>query len=101
MKKWWFNSMMFNRGLEYRCGLSKSIDNFGPIKNNSVNEDPSILTDMDNTIHNWKNNSENSSYNHGDYLVDVRNIQNFLYDKTFLVRGSNRNSYSIYFTIEN
>nr|UZA65670.1 acetyl-CoA carboxylase subunit beta [Medicago sativa] len=88
--------MMFNRGLEYRCGLSKSIDSFGPIENNSVNEDPSILTDMDNTIH--------SDY---DYLVDVRvgktivrilviamNIRNFLSDKTFLVRDSN--SYSIY-----
>ncbi|AES71498.1 acetyl-coA carboxylase carboxyltransferase beta subunit [Medicago truncatula] len=50
MEKWWFNSMMFNRGLEYRCGLSKSIDTFGPIENNSVNEDTSILTDMDNTI---------------------------------------------------
>ena len=96
MEKWWFNSMMFNRGLEYRCGLSKSIDSFGPIENNSVNEDPSILTDMDNTIH--------SDY---DYLVDVRvgktivrilviamNIRNFLSDKTFLVRDSN--SYSIY-----
>nr|UZC30992.1 acetyl-CoA carboxylase carboxyltransferase beta subunit [Medicago coronata]UZC31068.1 acetyl-CoA carboxylase carboxyltransferase beta subunit [Medicago coronata] len=103
MEKWWFNSMMFNRGLEYRCGLSKSIDSFGPIENNSVNEDPSILTDMDNTSHNCKNNSENSSYSHGDYLVDVRNIRNFLSDKTFLVRGSNRNSYSysIYFGIEN
>lgn len=40
MEKWWFNSMLFNRGLEYRCGLSKPIDSFGPIKNNSVNERP-------------------------------------------------------------
>nr|YP_009656676.1 acetyl-CoA carboxylase beta subunit [Medicago pironae]QCO73575.1 acetyl-CoA carboxylase beta subunit [Medicago pironae] len=96
MEKWWFNSMMFNRGLEYRCGLSKSIDSFGPIENNSVNEDPSILTDMYNTIH-------------SDYLVDVRvrktivrilvifmSIQNFLSEKTFLVRDSNSNSYSVY-----
>nr|UZA65517.1 acetyl-CoA carboxylase subunit beta [Medicago sativa subsp. falcata] len=87
MEKWWFNSMMFNRGLEYRCGLSKSIDSFGPIENNSVNEDPSILTDMDNTIH-------------SDYYYLVRilvlgmNIRNLLSDKTFLVRDSN--SYYIY-----
>nr|AIJ28020.1 acetyl-CoA carboxylase carboxyltransferase beta subunit [Trifolium lupinaster] len=102
MEKWWFNSMPFNRGLEYRCGLSKSTDSFGPIENNNINEDPSILTDMDNNnIHNWKNNSENSSYNHSDYLVDVRNIRNFLSDKTFLVRDRNRNSYSIDFAIEN
>nr|YP_010566387.1 acetyl-CoA carboxylase carboxyltransferase beta subunit [Medicago scutellata]UZC31522.1 acetyl-CoA carboxylase carboxyltransferase beta subunit [Medicago scutellata] len=89
MEKWWFNSMMFNRGLEYRCGLSKSIDSFGPIENNSVNEDedPSILTDMDNTIH--------SDY---DYIVKILviriSIQNLLSDKTFLVLDSN--SYSIY-----
>ena len=75
--------------------------NFGPIpiENKSVNDDPSIFTDMDNIIHNWKNNSENSSYSHGDYLVDIVHIRNFLYDKTFLVRDSNRNSYSIYFAI--
>ncbi|KAL5067342.1 hypothetical protein RYX36_018229 [Vicia faba] len=101
MERKWFNSMLFNRDLEYRCDLSKSIDSFDPIENNGVNEDPSILTDMDNDIHSWKNNSENDSYNHGDYLVDVSNIQNFLSDKTFLVRDSNRNSYSIDFAIEN
>ncbi|KAL5067307.1 hypothetical protein RYX36_018194 [Vicia faba] len=100
--------MLFNRDLEYRCGLSKSIDSFDPNENNGVNEDPSILTDdpsiltdMDNDIHSWKNNSENDSHSHGDYLVDVSNIQNFLSDKTFLVMDSNRNSYSIDFAIEN
>nr|YP_010566843.1 acetyl-CoA carboxylase carboxyltransferase beta subunit [Medicago doliata]UZC32510.1 acetyl-CoA carboxylase carboxyltransferase beta subunit [Medicago doliata] len=60
METLWFNSMRFNRCLEYRCGLSKSIDSFGPIENNSGNEDPSILTDMDNTM--------NSDFY---YLVDV------------------------------
>ena len=79
MEKWWFNSMLFNRGLEYRCGLSKSIDSFGPIENNSVNEDPSILTDMDNNIQNWKNNSENSSYSHGDYNDD-NDIDSYILD---------------------
>nr|YP_010512400.1 acetyl-CoA carboxylase beta subunit [Holocalyx balansae]UXL83724.1 acetyl-CoA carboxylase beta subunit [Holocalyx balansae] len=99
MEKWWFNSMLFNRELEYRCGLSKSMDSFGPIENTSVSEDP-ILTDMDKNIHSW-NDSDNSSYSNVDYLVGVRNIRNFLSDKTFLVRDSNRNSYSIYFDIEN
>ena len=44
--------LLFNRDLEYRCGLSKSLDSFDPIEdsfypieNNGVNEDPSILTD--------------------------------------------------------
>lgn len=36
-------------------------------KNNSVNN-----SDMDNPIHNWKNNSENSSQGHGDCLAHVR-----------------------------
>lgn len=99
MEKWWFNSMLFNRELEYRCGLSKSMDSFGPIENTSVSEDP-ILTDMDKNIHSW-GDSDNSSYSNVDYLVGVRNIRNFLSDETFLVRDSNRNSYSIYLDIEN
>nr|UXL83889.1 acetyl-CoA carboxylase beta subunit [Dermatophyllum secundiflorum] len=99
MEKWWFNSMLFKRELEYRCGLSKSMDSFGPIENTSVSED-SILTDMHKNIPSW-NESDNSSYSNVDYLVSVRNIRNFLSDKTFLVRDSKRNSYSIYFDIEN
>nr|UWV19153.1 acetyl-CoA carboxylase carboxyltransferase beta subunit [Padbruggea filipes] len=100
MEKWWFNSMLFNRKLKYRCGLSKSIDSFDPIENTSVSEDLPILTDMDKNIHSW-NNSENSSYSNVDYLIGVRNIRNFLSDKTFLVRDSKRKSFSVYFAIEN
>nr|YP_009161298.1 AccD [Wisteria floribunda]AJC10047.1 AccD [Wisteria floribunda]QJQ79578.1 acetyl-CoA carboxylase carboxyltransferase beta subunit [Wisteria brachybotrys]QJQ79817.1 acetyl-CoA carboxylase carboxyltransferase beta subunit [Wisteria floribunda]UJT97081.1 acetyl-CoA carboxylase carboxyltransferase beta subunit [Wisteria floribunda] len=100
MEKWWFNSMLFNRKLKYRCGLSKSIDSFDPIENTNVNEDLPILTDMDKNIHSW-NNSENSSYSNVDYLIGVRNIRNLLSDKTFLVRDSKRQSFSIYFAIEN
>nr|BDB16027.1 acetyl-CoA carboxylase beta subunit [Onobrychis gaubae] len=78
MEKQWFNSILFNRELEYRCGLSKSLDGFGPIENTGVSEDLPILTD------------------------GVRNIRNFIPDKkTFLVRDSKRKSYSIYFAIEN
>nr|UWV18831.1 acetyl-CoA carboxylase beta subunit [Hebestigma cubense var. cubense] len=100
MEKWWFNSMLFNRELEYRCGLSKSMDSFGPIENTSVSEDSPILTDMDKNIHSW-NDSENFSYSNVDYLVGVRNIGNFLSNKAFFVRDSMRNSYSIYLTIKN
>nr|QVX30922.1 acetyl-CoA carboxylase carboxyltransferase beta subunit [Dialium guineense] len=99
MEKWWFNSMLFIRGLEYRCGLSKSMDSFGPIENTSVSEDP-IIADMDKNVHSWSE-SDNSSYSNVDYLVGVGNIWNFLSDNTFLVRDSNRDSYSIYFDIEN
>nr|YP_010545888.1 acetyl-CoA carboxylase beta subunit [Dendrobium trigonopus]UYG49419.1 acetyl-CoA carboxylase beta subunit [Dendrobium trigonopus] len=100
MEKWWFNSMLFNKELEYRCGLSKSMDSFGPIENTNVGEDLKILTDMDKKTHSW-NDSNNCSYNYFNYFVDVRNIRNFLSDKTFLVRDNKRNSYSIYFDIEN
>nr|YP_009764749.1 acetyl-CoA carboxylase beta subunit [Acrocarpus fraxinifolius]QIS95026.1 acetyl-CoA carboxylase beta subunit [Acrocarpus fraxinifolius] len=79
MEKWWFNSMLFNRELEYRCGLSKS---------------------MDKNIHSWSD-SDNSSYSNVDYLVGLGNIRNFISDDTFLVRDSNMDSYSIYFDIEN
>nr|YP_009661849.1 AccD [Mimosa pudica]QCT83194.1 AccD [Mimosa pudica] len=96
MEKWWFNSMLFNRELEYRCGLSKSMDSFGPIENISVSQDP-ILTDVDKN----SSDSDNSSYNNVYYLVGVENIRNFISDDIFLVRDSNRNSYSIYFDIEN
>nr|YP_010127139.1 AccD [Alhagi sparsifolia]QPO07256.1 AccD [Alhagi sparsifolia] len=77
MENWWFNSMLFNRELEYRCGLSKSLDSLGPIENTGVSEDLPILTD------------------------GVRNIRSFLSDKTFLVKDNMRKSYSIYFAIEN
>nr|QJQ78359.1 acetyl-CoA carboxylase beta subunit [Hedysarum petrovii] len=77
MEKRWFNSMLFNRELEYRCGLSKSLDSFSPIENTGVSEGLPILTD------------------------GVRNIRNFILDKTFLVKDSKRKSNSIYFTIEN
>nr|YP_010420201.1 acetyl-CoA carboxylase carboxyltransferase beta subunit [Nanocnide lobata]USG53669.1 acetyl-CoA carboxylase carboxyltransferase beta subunit [Nanocnide lobata]USG53752.1 acetyl-CoA carboxylase carboxyltransferase beta subunit [Nanocnide lobata] len=96
MEKWRFNSLF--GVLEYKCGLSKSIKSLGdPIENTSVNEEP-ILIDKDtpNGIE-----SDNSSSSNVDHLVDVRSIRNLISDYTFLVRDSNRTSYSIYFDIEN
>nr|YP_010514480.1 acetyl-CoA carboxylase beta subunit [Coursetia rostrata]UXL86133.1 acetyl-CoA carboxylase beta subunit [Coursetia rostrata] len=100
MEKWWFNSMLFNRELEYRCGLSKSMDSFGPIENTSVSEDSPIFTDMDKNCNSW-NDSKNANYSNVDYFVGVRDIGNFLSNKAFFVRDSKRNNYSIYFTIKN
>nr|YP_009455420.1 acetyl-CoA carboxylase carboxyltransferase beta subunit [Adenolobus garipensis]AUG83416.1 acetyl-CoA carboxylase carboxyltransferase beta subunit [Adenolobus garipensis] len=97
MEKWWFNSMLSNRELEYKCRLSKSMDSFGPIENTGVSED-SIITDMDKNIPSWVD-SDNSSYSNVDYLI--RDIRNLISDDTFLVRDSNRDSYYIYFDIEN
>nr|UDY69043.1 acetyl-CoA carboxylase beta subunit [Melicope micrococca] len=98
MKKRWFNSML-SKGkgeLEYRCGLSKSTDSFGPIKNTSVSED-SIRNDKDKNIHS-SSDSDCSSYSN---LAGVRDIRNFISDDTFFVKDSNMDSYSIYFDIEN
>nr|YP_010143432.1 acetyl-CoA carboxylase beta subunit [Peganum harmala]QQL04639.1 acetyl-CoA carboxylase beta subunit [Peganum harmala] len=97
MEKWWFNSMLSKRELEYRCGLSKSMDSLGPIKN--VSEDP-VINDKDKNIHSWSD-SDSSSYSNVDHLVGVRDIRNFISDDTFFVRDSNRDVYSIYFDIEN
>nr|YP_009771257.1 acetyl-CoA carboxylase carboxyltransferase beta subunit [Smithia erubescens]QIT01959.1 acetyl-CoA carboxylase carboxyltransferase beta subunit [Smithia erubescens] len=101
MKKWWFNSILFYRQLEYGCGLSKSMDSFGPIENTSLSEDP-IFIDMEKNIPSW-NESDNLSYKNVDYLVGVKNIRNFLSDRIIFVRDNNgkRNSYSIYLDIEN
>nr|YP_010138567.1 acetyl-CoA carboxylase carboxyltransferase beta subunit [Boehmeria nivea]QQH14535.1 acetyl-CoA carboxylase carboxyltransferase beta subunit [Boehmeria nivea] len=98
MEKWRFNSMFFSGVLEYSCGLSKSIKSLGdPIENTSVNEDP-IRNDMDKYIPSG-NKSDNSSYSNVDHLSGV--IRNFISDETFLVRDSNKDSFSIYFDIEN
>nr|UCS08893.1 acetyl-CoA carboxylase carboxyltransferase beta subunit [Bischofia polycarpa] len=97
MEKWWFNSMLSNVELEYRCRLSKSMDSLGPFENTSGSEDP-ILNDTYKNTHRW---SDSSSYSNVDHLVDVRDSRNLNADDTFLVRDSNRNYYSIYFDIEN
>nr|YP_009529453.1 acetyl-CoA carboxylase carboxyltransferase beta subunit [Aphananthe aspera]ARC97590.1 acetyl-CoA carboxylase carboxyltransferase beta subunit [Aphananthe aspera]AXX76647.1 acetyl-CoA carboxylase carboxyltransferase beta subunit [Aphananthe aspera]QWK47096.1 acetyl-CoA carboxylase carboxyltransferase beta subunit [Aphananthe aspera] len=102
MEKWWFDSMLFSGVLEYRykCRLNKSINSLGdPIENTSVNEDP-ILNDTDKDISSGSD-SDNSSYSNVDHLVNVRYIRNFISDDTFLVKDKNRDSYSIYFDIEN
>ena len=100
MDKHRFDSMLFSGVLEYRCGLNKSINSLGdPIENPSVNEDQ-IINDMDKDIPSGSD-SNNSNYSNVDHLVGVRYIRNFISDDTFLVRDSNRDSYSIYFDIEN
>nr|QKV44611.1 acetyl-CoA carboxylase carboxyltransferase beta subunit [Heuchera alba] len=98
MEKRRFNSMLSNEELEYRCGLSKSMDSLGPIENTCGSEDP-IITDTYKNIPRW-GDSTSSSYNNIDHLFGVRDIQNFISDDTFLVKDSNGNSYSIYFDIE-
>nr|YP_009989733.1 acetyl-CoA carboxylase carboxyltransferase beta subunit [Molineria capitulata]QNN00375.1 acetyl-CoA carboxylase carboxyltransferase beta subunit [Molineria capitulata] len=84
MEKWWFNSMLSNEKLEYRCGLSKSMDSLAAIGHTSGNKEP-ILNDTEKNIPSWS---------------DIRDIW-MISDDTFLVRDSNGDSYSVYFDIEN
>nr|YP_009691529.1 acetyl-CoA carboxylase carboxyltransferase beta subunit [Sanguisorba sitchensis]QEG58308.1 acetyl-CoA carboxylase carboxyltransferase beta subunit [Sanguisorba sitchensis] len=97
MEKWWFGSVLFSGGLEYRCRLSKSMARFGPFENTSVSEDP-IIDDMDKEVSNC---SDKSNYSNIDHFVGGGSIRNLISDETFFVMDSNRDSYSIYFDIEN
>nr|YP_010171944.1 acetyl-CoA carboxylase beta subunit [Rubus rubroangustifolius]YP_010172112.1 acetyl-CoA carboxylase beta subunit [Rubus taiwanicola]QSF19822.1 acetyl-CoA carboxylase beta subunit [Rubus rubroangustifolius]QSF19990.1 acetyl-CoA carboxylase beta subunit [Rubus taiwanicola] len=97
MEKRWFGSLLFSGELDYRCRLSKSMAGFGPFENTSVSEDP-IIDDMDKDMSNC---SDKSNYNNVDHLVGSRSIRNLISDDTFFVMDSNRDSYSIYFDIEN
>nr|UGS81148.1 acetyl-coenzyme A carboxylase carboxyltransferase subunit beta [Plumeria jamaicensis] len=91
MERWWFNSMLFKKELERRCGLNKSMDSLGPIENTSEIED-SNRQDTTKNIQSW-GGRDDSSYS--------KDIHNFIPDDTFLVKDSNGDSYSIYFDIEN
>nr|YP_010304251.1 acetyl-CoA carboxylase carboxyltransferase beta subunit [Notholirion thomsonianum]ULM61955.1 acetyl-CoA carboxylase carboxyltransferase beta subunit [Notholirion thomsonianum] len=99
MEKWWFNSMLFNKKLEHRCGLSKSMDNSDVIGNTSGSEEP-IINDKGKNTPSWSN-SDNYVFSNVDYLFDIGNIWSLVSDDTFLVRDSNGDNYSVYFDIEN
>nr|YP_009347878.1 acetyl-CoA carboxylase beta subunit [Cardiocrinum cathayanum]YP_009347959.1 acetyl-CoA carboxylase beta subunit [Cardiocrinum cordatum]APW82129.1 acetyl-CoA carboxylase beta subunit [Cardiocrinum cathayanum]APW82210.1 acetyl-CoA carboxylase beta subunit [Cardiocrinum cordatum]QKE31393.1 acetyl-CoA carboxylase carboxyl transferase beta [Cardiocrinum cordatum] len=99
MEKWWFNSMLFNKKLEHRCGLSKSMDNSDVIGNTSGSEEP-IINDKGKNTPSWSNN-DNYAFSNVDYLFDIGNIWSLVSDDTFLVRDSNGDNYSVYFDIEN
>nr|YP_010580998.1 acetyl-CoA carboxylase carboxyltransferase beta subunit [Sarracenia alata]UZT27317.1 acetyl-CoA carboxylase carboxyltransferase beta subunit [Sarracenia alata] len=99
MEKWRFNSMLFKKELEHRCGLSKSMDSLGPIENTRKSKDPN-RNDRDKNIPSWSD-SDSLTYNNVEHLFGVKDIPNFISDDTFLVRDSNGDSYSIYFDIEN
>nr|YP_010848855.1 acetyl-CoA carboxylase carboxyltransferase beta subunit [Alyxia sinensis]WEV93505.1 acetyl-CoA carboxylase carboxyltransferase beta subunit [Alyxia sinensis] len=96
MERWWFNSILFKKELARRCGLNKSMDSLGPIENTSEIED-SNRKDTTKNIQSWGGHDDSSYSN----VVGVKDIRNFIPDKTFLVKDSNGDSYSIYLDIEN
>uniref|UniRef100_UPI0030FF02EB acetyl-CoA carboxylase beta subunit n=1 Tax=Schnabelia nepetifolia TaxID=201516 RepID=UPI0030FF02EB len=78
--------MAFKKELERGYGIKKLMDKLCPIENTSESEDES---------------EDPTSYSNVDYLFGVKDIRNFIFDETFLVRDNNGNIYSIYFDIEN
>nr|YP_009129440.1 acetyl-CoA carboxylase carboxyl transferase subunit beta [Goodyera fumata]AHZ43014.1 acetyl-CoA carboxylase carboxyl transferase subunit beta [Goodyera fumata] len=99
MKKCWFNSMLPNKKLEHRCGLSKSMDSLDALGHTGGSEEP-FLNDAEKKIPSWDSSSL-SNINYLNSLFDSRNIWSLISDDTFLVRNSNGDSYSLYFDIEN
>jgi acetyl-CoA carboxylase carboxyl transferase subunit beta len=96
MEKWWFNSMLVKKEFECRCGLDKPMNSLSPIENTSEKHD----TAPSKRIQYWEGRRD-SSYSKVDPLSVVKDIRNFIPDATLFVKGSNGDSYSIYFDIEN
>nr|YP_009424717.1 acetyl-CoA carboxylase carboxyltransferase beta [Thrixspermum japonicum]ASU93246.1 acetyl-CoA carboxylase carboxyltransferase beta [Thrixspermum japonicum] len=99
MKKYWFNSMLSNKKLEHKCGLSKSMDSLDALGHTSGSEE-TIRKDADKKIPSWDSYSFSNIY-YLNYLFDSRNLWSLISDHTFLVRNSNGDTYSVYFDIEN
>nr|UXP76933.1 acetyl-CoA carboxylase carboxyltransferase beta subunit [Acalypha australis] len=96
MEKQGFNSILSNVELRYRCRLSQSMENFSPLENTSVSEDP-ILNDND-IEHKALIWSRSSRYSNVSILVGARDTRN---DETFLVKTRDGDIYFMYFDVEN
>nr|YP_009432177.1 acetyl-CoA carboxylase beta subunit [Lilium philadelphicum]ATA66708.1 acetyl-CoA carboxylase beta subunit [Lilium philadelphicum] len=90
MEKWWFNSMLFNKKLEHRCGLSKSMDNSDVIGNTSGSEEP-IINDKGKNTPSWSNGDNYSVY--FDIENQIFEIDN---DSSFMFMSELESFFSIY-----
>nr|YP_009771754.1 acetyl-CoA carboxylase beta subunit [Barnebydendron riedelii]QIT02539.1 acetyl-CoA carboxylase beta subunit [Barnebydendron riedelii] len=81
MEKWWFNSMLFNRELEYGCGLTKSMDSFDPIENPifEIDNDHSFLSEPESYFYSYKN----SSYLNNVSKSDETHYDRYMYDTKY------------------
>nr|YP_010591946.1 acetyl-CoA carboxylase carboxyltransferase beta subunit [Hoya ovalifolia]WAB52391.1 acetyl-CoA carboxylase carboxyltransferase beta subunit [Hoya ovalifolia] len=95
MKNWWFNSMLFKKELERKCGLNKSMDSLGPIENTGEIED-SNRKDATKNIQSG-GGLDDSSYRNLCRLYGVKDIRSLFPNKPILVKDSNGDKYSIYF----
>nr|YP_009581789.1 acetyl-CoA carboxylase carboxyltransferase beta subunit [Isopyrum manshuricum]QBK50200.1 acetyl-CoA carboxylase carboxyltransferase beta subunit [Isopyrum manshuricum] len=96
MEKRRFSWMLSTEELERGRGLSKSLEGIGSIGISNADgvEDP-VLNNM---IHGWV---DSDSSNNVDHLFGVSDIQNWVSDKTFFVRDSHGENYSISLDSEN
>nr|WSP01913.1 acetyl-coenzyme A carboxylase carboxyl transferase subunit beta [Pomatocalpa diffusum] len=99
MKKYWFNSMLSNKKLEHKCGLSKSMDSLDALGHTSGSKE-TLRKDTDKKIPSWDSYSF-SNIHYLNYLFDSRNLWSLISDHTFLIRNSNGDTYSVYFDIKN
>nr|QFS20170.1 acetyl-CoA carboxylase beta subunit [Hedyotis ovata] len=99
MEKWWFNSMLFKKEFECRCGLDKPMDSLSPIENTSESDDTNLKATTKRIQ--GSEGRHDSSYSKVDPLFVVKEIRNFIPDDTLLVKDSNGDNYSLYFDIEN
>nr|YP_010230402.1 acetyl-CoA carboxylase beta subunit [Phalaenopsis lobbii]QST20640.1 acetyl-CoA carboxylase beta subunit [Phalaenopsis lobbii] len=99
MKKYWFNSMLSNKKLEHKCGLSKSINSLDAL-GHTIGSEETIRKDADKKIPSWDSYSF-SNIHYLNYLFDSRNLWSLISDHTFLVRNNKGDTYSVYFDIEN
>nr|QHN59184.1 acetyl-CoA carboxylase carboxyltransferase beta [Gastrochilus somae] len=99
MKKYWFNSMLSNKKLEHKCGLSKSMDSLDALGHTSGSKE-TLRKDADKKIPSWDSYSF-SNIHYLNYLFDSRNLWSLISDHTFLIRNSNGDTYSVYFDIKN
>nr|QHN58370.1 acetyl-CoA carboxylase carboxyltransferase beta [Cleisostoma striatum] len=99
MKKYWFNSMLSNKKLEHKCGLSKSMDSLDALGHTSGSKE-TLRKDAGKKIPSWDSYSF-SDIHYLNYLFDSRNLWSLISDHTFLIRNSNGDTYSVYFDIEN
>nr|QXO88157.1 acetyl-CoA carboxylase carboxyltransferase beta subunit [Papuahoya urniflora] len=92
MKNWWFNSMLFKKELERKCGLN---DSLGPIENTGEIED-SNRKDATKNIQSW-GGRDDSSYSNLCRLYGVKDIRSLFPNNPIFVKDSNGDIYSIYF----
>nr|WAS33410.1 acetyl-CoA carboxylase carboxyltransferase beta subunit [Cymbidium wenshanense] len=100
MEKCWFNSMLSNKKLEHRCGLSKSMDSLDALGHTTSGSEETLLNDAEKKIPS-RDSYSFSNIHYLNYLFDSRNIWSLISDHTFLVRNSNGDTYSVYFDIDN